>query len=438
MKRPLSAQAQAARRSIRRNMLLGVSLVAVLGAAFGGWASTTELAGAVVAGGNVVVDSHVKKVQHQTGGTVRDLLVREGAQVTADDVLIRLDDTQARANLAIVNTTLAEHYARQARLEAERDDTESIDFRLLSTVVLPDGIDKIVQSEQKVFDLRRTARAGQKSQLNERIGQLQEEIHGLKGQLEAKGKEIVFIQTELTGVRDLWRKNLIPIQRVTALERDAVRIEGERGTLISTIAQTKGKITETSLQIIQIDQDLRSEVAKELREIQAKIGEFQERKVSAEDILGKIEIRAPQSGRVHQLAVHTVRGVIAPGELIMNIVPDGDMLTVEVRIAPHEIDRVHYGQTAMLRFTAFDRHTTPELTGEVVLVSADASQDAKTGASYFAVRIAVPNEEVAHLKGQTLVPGMPVESFIQTGERTVISYLVKPMRDQIMRAFRER
>jgi membrane fusion protein, type I secretion system len=306
MKRPLSAQAQAARRSIRRNMLLGVSLVAVLGAAFGGWANTTELAGAVVASGNVVVDSHVKKVQHQTGGTVRDLLVREGAQVTADDVLIRLDDTQARANLAIVNTTLAELYARQARLEAERDDSESIDFRPLSTVVLPDGLDRIVQAEQKVFDLRRTARAGQKSQLNERMGQLQEEIQGLQGQYETKGKEIVLIQTELTGVRDLWRKNLIPIQRVTALERDAVRIEGERSTLTSSIAQTKGKITETALQIIQIDQDLRSEVAKELREIQAKIGEFQERKVSAEDILGKIEIRAPQSGRVHQLAVHTV------------------------------------------------------------------------------------------------------------------------------------
>ena len=225
---------------------------------------------------------------------------------------------------------------------------------------------------------------------------------------------------------------------MTPLERDAVRIVGERSTLISTIAQTNGKITETALQIIQIDQNLRSEVAKELREIQAKIGEFHERKVSAEDILGKIEIRAPQSGRVHQLAVHTVRGVIAPGEPILYIVPDGDMLSVEVRIAPHEIDRVHYGQTAMLRFTALDQRSTPELMGEVALVSADVTQDAKTGVSYFAVRIAVADAEVARLKGTTLVPGMPVESFIQTGERTVISYLVKPLRDQIMRAFRER
>jgi HlyD family secretion protein len=369
---------------------------------------------------------------------VRDLLVREGARVTADDVLIRLDDTQARASLVIINTTLAELYARQARLEAERDGAETIDFGALSAVALPGGTAKIIQAEQKLFELRRTARAGQKSQLRERVGQLKEEIEGLTGQHGARVKEIAFIQTELTGLRELFSKNLVPIQRVTALERDAVRISGERSSLISTIAQTKGKITETTLQIIQIDQDLRSEVAKELREIQAKIGEFRERKVSAEDILGKIEIRAPQSGRVHQLAVHTVRGVIAPGEPIMYIVPDGDTLIVEVRIAPHEIDRVHYGQTAMLRFSAFDQRTTPELIGEVALVSADVTQDAKTGLSYFAVRIAVPDEEVTRLKGTMLVPGMPVESFIQTGERTVISYLIKPIRDQVMRAFRER
>jgi HlyD family secretion protein len=438
MNAALSTQAQAARRSIRRNMLVGISLLTLLFATLGGWASTTDLAGAVVASGSVVVDSHIKKVQHQTGGTVRDLLVKEGAHVTADDVLIRLDDTQARANLVIVNTNLAELYARQARLEAERDSAETIAFGPLSAVTLPGGTKKIIDAEQKLFELRRTARAGQKSQLNERVGQLKEEIEGLKGQHDARTKEIGFIQTELTGVRELFSKNLIPIQRVTALERDAARIAGERSTLISTIAQTKGKITETALQIIQIDQDLRSEVAKELREIQAKIGEFQERKVSAEDILGKIEIRAPQSGRVHQLAVHTVRGVIAPGEPIMYIVPAGDMLIVEVRIAPHEIDRINNGQTAMLRFTAFDQRTTPELMGEVALVSADVAQDAKSGVSYFAVRIAITDEEVARLKGTMLVPGMPVECFIQTGERTVISYLVKPIRDQVMRAFRER
>jgi len=438
MKVPPGTQAQSARRSIRRHMFAGLCLIALLGAAFGGWASSTDLAGAVVANGSVAVDSHIKKVQHQTGGIVRDLLVREGAQVAADEVLIRLDDTQARANLGIINTNLAELYARQARLEAEREDTESIDFTALCVVVAPGGIARFIRAEQKLFDLRRTARAGQKSQLNERIGQLQEEIEGLKGQQEARTKEIGLIQTELAGVRELWSKNLIPIQRVMALERDAVRVAGERGTLISTIAQAKGKITETSLQIIQIDQDLRSEVAKELREIQAKIGEFQERKISAEDVVGKVEIRASQSGRVHQLAVHTVRGVISPGEPIMYIVPDGDMLIVEVRVAPQDIDRIHQGQTAMLRFTALDQRATPELAGDVTMVSADVTQDSKTGANYFTVRITVPDTEVARLNGTTLLPGMPVEAFIQTGRRTVMSYLIKPMRDQVARAFRER
>ena len=437
MKAPLSTQAQAARRSIRRNILIGISLVVFLGTALGGWASTTNLAGAVVAGGSVVVDSHVKKVQHQTGGTVRDLLVREGAQVTAEDVLIRLDDTQARANLVIVNTTLAELSARQARLEAERDDAETIDFDSVGKVALPGWHRKDHPGRAEAVRTapdraRRAEVAAQRTH-----GQLQEEIEGLKGQHDARIKEIEFIKTELTGVRELWRKNLIPIQRVTALERDAVRLLGERSTLISTIAQTKGKITETALQIIQIDQNLRSEVAKELREIQAKIGEFQERKVSAEDILAKIEIRAPQSGRVHQLAVHTVRGVITPGEPIMYIVPDGDIMTVEVRIAPHEIDRVHRpNRDAALHRPRSAHNAGIDGRGDARLCGRDPGRQDRRELLRRAHRGSGRGGRPA--QGPTLVPGMPVESFIQTGERTVISYLIKPIRDQVMRAFRER
>ena len=438
MSAPLPEQAAAARRAIRRTMLAGVGLAALLAAALGGWAGTIELAGAVVAGGSVVVDSHIKEVQHQTGGTVRELLVSEGARVAAREVLIRLDDTQARANLAIVNKNLAELYARQARLEAERDDASGIDFRPLDKVKLEDGAAAIVASERKLFELRRAARAGRKSQLGERIAQLKEEVRGLEGQQESKGREIAIIRIELNGVRELWQKSLIPIQRVTPLERDAARLDGERNSLISAVAQSKGKITETTLQVIQVDEDLRSEVAKELREIQGRIGEFEERRVSAEDILSKILIRAPLSGQVHQLAVHAVGGVIAPGGTVMYVVPEGDLLTVEVRIAPNEIDRVRLGQTAVLRFTALDRRTTPELSGQVTLVSADVTQDAKTGNAYFMVRIAVPDEEVGRLEGMRLVPGMPVESYIQTDQRTVLSYLVKPLRDQVMRAFRER
>jgi HlyD family secretion protein len=246
------------------------------------------------------------------------------------------------------------------------------------------------------------------------------------------------IAQELEGVRDLWRKNLVPIHRVTALERDAARLEGERGHLIAATAQSKGKISENELQIIQIDQDLRSEVAKELREVQAKIVELVERKVAADDQLKRIDVRAPQDGIVHQLNVHTVGGVVTAGEAMMLIVPEADALTVEAKLAPQDIDQVHPGQTAVLRFSTFNQRTTPELNGTVSRVSADLTTDQRTGTSHYTVRISIPEHEVARLSGLKLLPGMPLEAFIQTGERTVLSYLTKPFTDQAARAFRGR
>ena len=228
------------------------------------------------------------------------------------------------------------------------------------------------------------------------------------------------------------------IQRVTALERDAARLEGERGQLIATTAQAKGKISEIELQILQIDQDLRSEVAKDLREVQGKIAELVERKVAAEDQLKRIDIRAPQNGMVHQSTVHTVGGVITPGEAIMLIVPEADALTVEAKLAPQDIDQVRVGQTAALRFSAFSQRTTPELAGVVSRVSADLTTDQRTGAAYYVVRITLSESELARLEGLRLVPGMPVEAFIRTGERTVLSYVLKPFTDQITRSFRSR
>jgi HlyD family secretion protein len=289
-----------------------------------------------------------------------------------------------------------------------------------------------------LFELRSGARAGQKAQLNERILQIEEQIRGTQEQVVAKASEIDLINQELEGVRELWRKKMIPITRLTALERDAARIQGERGALVATSAQAKGKITETQLQILQIDQDLRSEVSKELAEIRAKTSELIEKRVAAEDQLKRIDIRAPQDGRVHQLTVHTVGGVISAGEAIMLVVPGGDVLTVEARIAPNDIDQIQVGQHAVLRFSAFNRRTTPEINGEVGRVSADITQDQKTGTSFYTVRIMLPDSEIGRLSGARLVPGMPVEAFVQTGERTAISYLIKPMSDQVMRAWRER
>src|SRR3954447_24969346 len=427
------------RRSIRRHLMAGVTLVVLLAGGVGGWAATTELAGAVIAPGNLVVETNVKKVQHPTGGVVGELRVRDGTPVKAGDVVVRLDDTVTRANLAIVVKSLDELAARQARLEAERDAASAPSFpaELLARRSDPD-VARLIAGEQKLFETRRSARQGQKAQLKERVGQLQEQISGLNDQIAAKRRETALIGEELKGVRELWQKKLVQITRVTALERDAARLEGERGSLVSSIAQTKGKITETELQILQIDQDLRTEVGKDLAEIRSKVSELVEKRVAAEDQLKRIDIRAPQNGTVHQLAVHTVGGVVSPSEPIMLIVPNADVLTVETKIQPQDIDQVRVGQRAVLRFSAFNQRTTPELNGEVTRVSADTTQDQKTGIKFYTVRIGLTEVEIARLGGVKLVPGMPVEGFIQTGERTVLSYLTKPLTDQALKAFREK
>jgi HlyD family secretion protein len=418
---------------------MAVMIVLLLAGGLGSWAATTELAGAVIASGVLVVETNVKQVQHPTGGVVNELRVRDGSRVKGGDVVVRLDDTTTRANLAIVVKSLDELAARQARLEAERDDDEKIDFPagLLARKTDPD-VARIISSEQILFELRQKARLGQKAQLRERIAQLQDEIVGLTGQAEAKKNEVDLIHEELKGVRELWDKRLVSVQRRMALEREAVRLAGERGQLIASIAQAKGKTAEIKLQILQLDQSLRSEVAKELREIQGKVAELVERRVAAEDQVMRVEIRAPQDGVVHELAVHTVGGVVAPGQQLMVIVPEADRLTVEAKLPPQSIDQVSLGQRAALRFAAFNQRTTPEINGVVTVVSADISQDQKTGTTYYVVRVGMPPEEIARLNGLKLVAGMPVDAFIQTGDRTVMSYLVKPLQDQITKAFRER
>ena len=428
-----------AQRSIRSHLLGGLAVVALLAGGVGGLAATTELSGAVIAPGSLVVDSNVKKVQHPTGGVVGELRARDGDKVKAGDIVVRLDETITQANLAIVVKSLNELQSRLARLEAERDNVDTVVFpaELLARAGDPE-LARSMTGERNLFEFRKSARAGQKAQLRERIAQLKEEIQGLTGQVAAKKRETELIGQELEGVRDLWRKNLVQIQRVTALERDAARLEGERGQLIASTAQAKGKISEIELQILQIDQDLRSEVAKDLREVQGKIAELVERKVAAEDQLKRIDIRAPQNGMVHQSTVHTVGGVITPGEAIMLIVPEADALTVEAKLAPQDIDQVRVGQTAALRFSAFSQRTTPELDGVVSRVSADLTTDQRTGAAYYVVRITLSESELARLEGLRLVPGMPVEAFIRTGERTVLSYVMKPFTDQITRSFRSR
>ncbi|MGM4906824.1 HlyD family type I secretion periplasmic adaptor subunit [Tardiphaga sp. 866_E4_N2_1] len=427
--------------SIQRYMITGGILVVLVTFGIGGWASTTELSGAVVAQGVIVVDSSVKKVQHPTGGVVSELRVKEGDRVKAGDIVVRLDETLTLANATIITKSFDELQARQARLETERDGADQIVF---PGVLLERAKDakfeaaRAITAERSLFDLRRLSRTGQKSQLRERSSQLQDEIKGYTGQLEAKQKEVNFIYQELEGVRTLWQKNLVPITRLTALERDTARLEGERSQLSGMVAQAKGKISEIGLQTIQIDQDLRTEVGKDLIETRSKISELSERRTAAVDQLNRIDIRAPQNGRVHQLAVHTVGGVISPGEQIMLIVPDNDTLAVEVKITPRDIDQLYIGQSAFLRFAALNQRTTPEIEGDVVLVSADLTQDQRTGTSYYNARVSLKSDQVARLGESKLVPGMPVDVFIQTPGRTALAYMIKPLKEQAERALKER
>ena len=428
-----------AHRSIRKHLIVGLAVVLVLTFGIGGWASTQEISGALIAPGQIVVESNVKKVQHPTGGVIGEIRAHDGDVVKAGQVVVRLDDTVTKANLAIVTKNLDAAMARGARLEAEQRGLFEIRFpkQLLSRASDPD-VEAVMTSESKLFDVRVTGRAGQKSQFRERIRQLNEEIEGLSAQESAKDQEIALVEQELSGVRDLYDKHLVQISRLTTLERDAARLNGERAQYIASKAQAKGKIAETELQIIQIDRDMVSEVSKDLRETNDKIGELVERKVTAEDQLRRVDIRSPQDGVVEQSTVHTVGGVINAGDAIMLIVPQSDDLQVEARVNPQDIDKLQVGQKTLLRLSAFNQRTTPELNGVVSRVQPDVTTDQRTGQSYYTIRVSMPPEEIARLGDVKLIPGMPSEAFVQTGDRTVLSYLMKPLHDQLMRAFREK
>lgn len=427
-----------ARPSIRTHILAVAAAALFLVASVGIMGAATDVSGAIVAQGSLVVESNVKKVQHPSGGVVRKLVVEEGSRVAKDDLLILLDETVAKANLAAVTKSLWELEARRARLQAERDNVAMIAFPAGLAEMADPAAEAIVSGEQRFFQLRQEASDGQKRQLREQIEQLRQEIAGMQDQLTAKKQESELVAKELIGVEQLWEQHLVSISRLSTLQRDATRLLGERGQLTAAIAQAKGKISETELKVLQIDQDFRSNVAKELADVRAKYAETSEKQVAARDQTEKLEIRAPQTGVVHDLTIHTQGGVIAAGETVMAIVPEQDNLIVETRVTPQDIDQVKLKQAAILRFTSFNQRSTPELDGIVSRIGADVSRDDKTSPAYFVVRITVTPEQIARLEEARLVPGMPVEVFIPTSQRTLLSYLLKPFSDQARRAFRER
>ncbi|AZO80614.1 MULTISPECIES: HlyD family type I secretion periplasmic adaptor subunit [unclassified Bosea (in: a-proteobacteria)] len=426
-------------RSLRGLALAGCVGLALFAGTVGVWAVATTLSGAVIASGQFVVDGNVKKVQHATGGIVGELRVREGDRVEQDQVVIRLDDTVTRANLQVVVKQLDELGVRRGRVEAERAGKDAITFVADLTARRHEPeLAELIEAEMSLFEARRAARDGQKAQLSARIAQLGDEIAGLKAQQKARDLQAVLIEEELTGIRWLYARNLVALNRRTALEREAASLEGQKGQLIAALAQAQGKIAETRLQIIQIDAALREEVMKELREIQARSAELVERRVAAEDQMKRVEIRSPSSGFVHQLAVHTVGGVITPAEPAMLIVPAEDALQVEARINPPDIDQIALGQEARVKIHAFNQRTTPELAGKVTRISADTSRDQQTGATFYTIRVSMPAAEFARLGQNRVSAGMQAEVFVKTEDRTPLEYIVKPLKDQIAKAFRER
>lgn len=402
------------------------------------WAAMVPISGAVVLPGTLVVESHVKKIQHPTGGVLAEIDVEDGTHVNTGTLLARLDQTQLQANQRIIADQLDQTRARIGRLLSERDGLTDVQTPpQLAGRIRDPSVASLMASEISLFNARSTARQSQKELHESNIHQFEEQIRGFDAEIKSKSSQLDLIASELTGVQELYAKGLVPLTRMTTLQRDAARLDGERAQLTATIAETKAKIGQARLQIVKIDQDFRSEVMKDLRESQDKEAELNEKNVAAKDQLDRVEIRAPTSGVIHQLAVHTIGGVVRPGDVIMEVVPDKDDLEIEGHLPPNAIDQVKHGQEAYLRFTAFDRQTTPQVLGNLSYVSADLSHDEQTHGSFYTVRINLADEQRRRIKGVTLVSGMPVEIFLKTKSRTMLSYLFKPITDQFDRMFNE-
>jgi HlyD family secretion protein len=426
------------RLAIRRLNFIGIGVIALLVGGVGSWAATSRLSGAVVASGSLVVESSVKKVQHAIGGIVGALLVDEGSAVEAGDVLARLDDTAPRATAAIVRSDLDAQLLRKARLLAERDGAESI--------VLPDelvprnGEPKLVADladEQDLFDARRAMLHGQRDQLRQQIGQLEEEVRGLSAEQQAKEDELALAERDLAGIAALYEKKLVSMDRRSVLERDRTRLAGERGRLAADIARVRGKISETGLAIIQLDRDFQAEILDNLRDADGEISELREKLAAAEDELRRVDIRAPQAGTVHELTVHAAGAVIDEGETIMSIVPGADLLVVDIKVAPQDIDQIDVGSLAEIRIMAANQRTVPTLDATVTRVPADLTREPNSDRTYYLVRAELAGEEAA-FPGLRLRSGMPVEVYIATAERTPLEFLLQPIGEQLARAFRER
>lgn len=419
--------------SMRGRVIVGVIFGLFLVGGVGGWAATAKMAGAVIGQGTVMVDEDLKVVQHIDGGVVREIGVRLGDRVSAGQVLLRLDNTQVQAEHAILLGQTVEFQTRRYRLLAERDGLNALNIpdaffeEYPQAAVMADGEIQLFESNLEFYQQ-------QMEQMQLQIGQLRQEIIGLQSQLTANQNEYELASADRARLRSLAQSQLVETARLSAAERDTARLQGQNGEIEAAIARAQSRISELQSRVIGMESDRRTVSQRELRAIDAQIGELSQRLHAASARLARVDIVAPVSGVVNELNVSTVGGVISPAERLLTIVPDDADLAIEFKVALTDIDQVTVGREATLRFSAFNQRVTPEATGVVTRVAAAAQVDPATGQSYYSADVEVTS---GHEKIGDLVPGMPVEVFVQTEEQTAIAYFLKPFTDQAARAFRE-
>lgn len=417
-------------KGLKGRMLAATALGLALTLGIGGWAAQAKLAGAVISQGELVVTGETKQVQHVDGGTIVAIPVKIGSSVKKGEVVLRLDDTQLRLELGIVQSQLAQLQAMRARLIAERDGADALSFEGLTLA------SDITREERKLFDENREMRENQRQQIKMQIAQLHNQIDGLREQEKANLAENDLLAEELTAQEGLVEKGLAKASELRGLRRQMVRIEGTIGDLVARVAEAQGQISELNVRLMSVDQTSKTELQKEIVALESRLTELEQRALQLTDRLDRTVVKAPESGTVYDLQAHTIGGVVAPGQVIMAIVPQDSELNVHVKVAPTEIDRVFVGQVARMRFTAFNRQTTPEIVGAIDVIPAATVIDKATNLPFYKTSVTFAPDDLGDLATK-LTPGMPVEVYIETEERTVISFLAKPFTDQISRAFRE-
>ncbi|MEL6451524.1 MAG: HlyD family type I secretion periplasmic adaptor subunit [Pseudomonadota bacterium] len=421
-------------------VLLGVFGLVVLLGGFAAWAGFTQIAGAIIAPGRIEVDQNRQIVQHPTGGVVAEIAVKEGDTVAAGDLLIQLDVQQLASSLAIVESQLFEFMARRGRLEAERDERDTITFddELLEMQEVRPEVRELVEGQRNLFFARRDSIARQAEQLEKRAGQTRNQILGIEAQERSFARQLELIEQELVAQQSLFDRGLAPASGVLALQRQSASLDGRLGELAASKAQSEQRITEIEIEVLRLDSQRREDAITRLRDLRTRELELIEQRFSLLTDIERMEIRAPVSGIVYNMRVQTLRSVVRGADPVLFLIPQDRPLVIAARVDPIHIDQIIAGQQVNLRFSALDQRTTPELIGEVALVSADSFEDEVQGASYYRAEIVLNPGELGKLSdGQVLIPGMPVEAFIRTADRSPMAYLVKPVADYFNRAFRE-